>query len=97
MKRSLIEKIVREELKKKLIQENVMDAEDLGWEVKRLQNIITRMVEKGAESDMSALGELNSELKSLSEKIESLENTLDPVRAADQTRGREMAMRDDEF
>jgi len=96
MKRSLIEKIVREELKKKL-QENVMDAEDLGWEVKRLQNIITRMVEKGAESDMSALGELNSELKSLSDKIERLENSLDPVGAAERERGRQMAMRDDEF
>lgn len=96
MKRSLIEKIVREELKKKL-QENVMDAEDLGWEVKRLQNIITRMVEKGAESDMSALGELNSELKSLSDKIERLENSQDPVGAAERERGRQMAMRDDEF
>ena len=96
MKKSLIEKIVREELKKKL-QENIMDAEDLGFEVERLHNIIMKMVEKGAQSNMSALGSLNSELKSLSSKIDRLVNSQDPVGAAERERGRQMAMRDDEF
>lgn len=79
----------------KIIKENIMDAEDLGFEVERLHNIIMKMVEKGAQSNMAALGRLNSELKSLSDKIDRLVNSQDPQGAEDRERGRQMAMRDD--
>ena len=86
-------KLVKEGLES--IEESVMDAEDLGFEVERLHNIITKMIEKGAQSNMQALGRLNSELQSLSDKIERLENTLDPQAAEDQVRARRRGMRDD--
>lgn len=86
-------KIIKESLDS--IEESIMDAEDIGFEVERLHNIIMKMVEKGAQSNMAALGRLNSELKSLSDKIDRLVNSQDPQGAQDRERGRQMAMRDD--
>ena len=82
--------IIRENL-----EENLMNAEDIGFEVERLHNIVMKMVEKGVQSNMSALGRLNSELKSLSAKIDRLVNTQDPQGAGDREMGRQMANRDD--
>ena len=86
-------KLVKESLES--IEENIMDAEDIGFEVERLHNIVMKMVEKGAQSNMAALGRLNSYLKDLSDKIDRLVNSQDPQGAAERERGRQMAMRDD--
>lgn len=86
-------KLVKENLNS--IEESLMDAEDIGFEVERLHNIIMKMVQKGAQSNMAALGRLNSYLKDLSGKIDRLVNSQDPEAAADRERGRQMAMRDD--
>lgn len=91
-------KLVKESLES--IEENVMDAEDIGFEVERLHNIIMKMVEKGAQSNMQALGRLNSELKSLSDKIDRLVNSQtyepqDPQSPEARDRAKRMANKDD--
>ena len=86
-------KLVKESIDS--IEEGLMDAEDIGFEVERLHNIVMKMVEKGAQSNMAALGRLNSYLKDLSGKIDRLVNSQDPAGAEDRERGRQMAARDD--
>lgn len=91
-------KIIKESLDS--IEESIMDAEDLGFEVERLHNIIMKMVEKGAQSNVAALGRLNSELKSLSDKIDRLVNSQsyepqDPQSPEAREKYKRMAMRDD--
>ena len=85
--------VVKESLNS--IEENIMDAEDIGFEVERLHNIMMKMVEKGVQNNMSALGRLNSELKSLSSKIDRLVNAQDPEGAVDREMGRKMANQSD--